>query len=142
MRPKEGKHEFYTIQFRTVGKNKWLDLDSSIKPVDYEEWHYCSWGQSCDPHIGTGNNWRAKNQKAHRQWHDLSMATGYHGWYDMKYAIAALKRLREDDSNGVYDSFDGYNKRHQRVRHEFRIVKLTISMKMEAADIDMLCESL
>ena len=144
---RNGTHIIFCIQQRQSKKGAWLKLDSELKPVPKKDndWSTCGddyWGRSTNP-LKKGGNWERKFPDADKQWQDAYNATGTHGWYDVEYAIAALKRIRDDDNNGMYDSIDGYGKRHQVIRHEFRIVKMVLTYHLEVtpATIEDLVES-
>lgn len=154
---RNGTHVVYCIQYRTFASGEWLKLDSKIKELpEYgtvkfpksakTQWSVCGehWSRSMIPHVGTGDQHRPLNQKAYDQFRDTYRATSYHGWWDAKYAIAALKRIKQDDEKGEYDSRDGYGKLHQRIRHEFRLARLelTYQKKIEPISVDELVEAL
>lgn len=136
---RDGNYTFYYIQFRTTHESEWGKPDGPLKPVERKnprdhEWAGTGsdyWGHSLNPHIGRGNNWRARNKKASDEMREIDMATGHCGWYTLKYALAALRRLRKDDEAGHYDSTDNYRHKMAAVRHEFRLVKVTMSRKTE-----------
>ena len=130
----DGIHIYYTIQARVTATSPWLKKNP-IKPIKKKgEWGFSSFdsfGLSMCPHIGAGNSWRPKNQKADDECGGVWSMTSSRGWWTLKYAVQALKRLRIDDFKGMYDTCDEYRKGHQSVRHEFRIVRMTVSQKME-----------
>lgn len=145
---KNGQYTFYAVQQRTHSKGGWLKPNSPLQPVPAQEceWHCCGndyWGYSTNPHVGTGNNWIAAHRRADKEWFDCQRATGQHGWFTLKYALAALKRLRKHDSEGHYNYRDTYGKLCQEVRHEFRIVKITLTYQrnIEPLTVDDVVEA-
>jgi len=135
---RDGSYTIYSIQHRETHTNEWLKPDTPLLPVKKDpDWGHSGtdyWGHSTDPHIGTGNDWRAKNEAAHEELFRNKMDTGYCGWDTLKYAKAALKRLRRDDDKGMYDSRDGYGTYHQSCRHEFRIILISMMKKTTILD--------
>ena len=127
---KNGQYTFYVIQQRRRAEGEWLKLESPIKPIPEEErhdWSNCSpefWGCSLNPHT---KNYKPSHIAADKEWCECKVATGNCGWWTLKYAIEALKRVRQDDADGMYDSRDTYGKTEQLVRHEFRIVKIQLT---------------
>lgn len=130
---KNGQHTFYVIQHRVTAKGGWLKPDSKLVPVKKsDEWSLCGadyWGRSTNPHIGTGNNWRPANPTADKEFHQCNNDTDCYGWYTLKYAIAALKRCRQHDAEGMYNTMSTYGNLEQEVRHEFRIAKVQITFQ-------------
>lgn len=125
-------HEYFTIQHKRRSEGPWLQLDKPLATCDDKEWHFSSpdffgamepWYNKPTPEGGT--RYSPKFEKSYRNKSALWQKTGRTGWTELKYAIAALKRLIKADDEGDHDSFDSYGKRHQRVRHHFRIVKVT-----------------
>lgn len=131
----DGHFEFYTMQCRTVSKSPWLKPNDPLVPEKKDKvWFNPSWdvfGGSFEPWHGKGNDYRPKYRRSYEQTHDIWAKIGYHGWYDMKYALRALAQARKDDDAGKFDSRDGYGHHNQAVRHEFRVVKITLSKKTE-----------
>lgn len=143
----DGKFTYYTIQHRRTGESKvWGDPDSEMVPLPDAEWCFSSFdsfGGSFNPHIGTGNNRQARNKKADVELYEVWCKTGDKGWWTLKHAAAALRRVRADDQSGKYDSFDSQTHRRMRsIRREYRIVKMTVSQKTEVVSCDELVEAL
>jgi len=135
----DGDFTFYTLQYRTTHKSPWLEPDGKLKPLKKEEWRLCSWdvfGRTAEPWDGKGNNYKPKHRKSYDETHAVWSCTSYHGWWSLKYAVNGLMRVREADTKGRFDSRDGYGKLHQAVRHEFRIVKITVSKKTEVVSCE------
>jgi hypothetical protein len=143
---KDGTFTYFTVQHRTTHKNDWLKPKSLLKPVkEKDEWSFSSFdhfGPSFNPHIGTGNDWRAEDKKASDEIYNVWCNTSHHGWWSLKYAILALCRVRKDDANGEYDTRDTYRHYCQSVRHEYRIVKLTVSKQTEVVSCEDLMDAL
>lgn len=125
---KNGQYTFYAVQQRLQSQSDWLKPDGPLNPVQECEWHCCGeyWGRSTNPHVGKGNNWHPANRAADTEWWDCQLATGQHGWFSLKYALAALRRCRKHDNEGLYNSRGTYGTVAQSRRHEFRIVKITL----------------
>lgn len=126
---RNGIHTIFTLQHRVIARSPWLKPKEPVIDEKSEDWFFCGeqFARSLNPHIGTGNDWRAANKKAECQWYDTQRATGVHGWYDANYAIKAIKRVRDDDDKGMYDTVSTYGQREQVVRHEFRIVQVVVN---------------
>lgn len=140
---KDGNFTFYAIQFRVTHESPHLEPEGKLEPVEDKNWQYTgkdSWGYSLDPHIGTGNDWRPRNRTSSDELFNLKMATGYEGWHTFKYALAAFKRLKRDDANGKYDYTDCGNK-IRAVRHEFRIVEITMAKATKVLTVDDVLEA-
>ena len=117
-------------------QSPWSKPEEPLAKVEDKGWSGCSsdyFGHSLNPHIG--NNWYPANIEANRQFYDNYHNTGIHGWNDVEIAIEALKRIRKDDSNGLYDTRDTYRKLCQVVRHNFRILKIEISYNRQDTPI-------
>jgi hypothetical protein len=130
----DGQYKLYAIEFMTTHKSPHLKRGPirRCKDPDDRRWGMTgpdSWMAGVDPHIGTGNDWRARSQKAHTELYSVYHNTGWFGWWTRRYALAALKRLRELDDLGKFDSYDGYNKFTCAYRHSFRIVTVEVAQK-------------
>ena len=68
--------------------------------------------------------------------------TGGSGWWTLKYAVLAMRRLSKGSQAGKLNYKDGYNKVTQAVRYEFRIVKISVSKKVELISANDLIEAL
>ena len=142
----EGDHTFYYIQQRQTHKSPWLKPKGKLKcwREKNKEWHGASWdffGKGLAPsnlcrHACSSCYTTQRHRKAGDEAHDVWAHTGYHGWRTLKYALAALKRCRKEDAKGTFDSRDGYKNHEQAVRHEFRLVKVTLSYHVEPVTID------
>lgn len=135
---KDGNYTYYTIQHRSVAESPWCKPKEPLVPVEDKNWSFSSFdhfGPSFDRHKGTGNDWRPVNSAASRESHDVWATTGHHGWWTLKFAVIALRHVRKDDAKGKYDCFGPYKEHCQAIRHEFRIVKLTVSQKTEVLDM-------
>ena len=131
---RDGKFTFYTIQHKRIAESPWLKPMEPLLPCEGKEWVFSSFdyfGASFDLHAGTGNDWNSIDKVASNELHDVWSKTSDHGWWSLKYAIAALKQVRKDDAKGKYDTRDSYGRHEAAVRHRFRIVKQTVSQKTE-----------
>lgn len=142
-----GKYSYYVIQQRPVARSPWLKPKSPLQEVPEDarvDWTNCGegWGKSTIPHVGTGNNWRPINKKAYDEWHDCYRKTDQHGWRTLEFALAALKRLVVDDAKGLYDVFSAYQERCQAVRHEFRIVQVSLVFERKTVPFSVSTELL
>ncbi len=144
----DGKHIIYAVQTRITHRSPWLRPKGKLSPADDEddeEWFFASFdyfGRSWEPHHGAGNDWRPISPKSHDELHDVQHLTGQSGYFRMDYALRALKRLRKADDAGKFDSQGPYGKKSQAVRHEFRLVKITMNQKTEAVDQAEIVEAL
>ena len=121
---KDGRWVYYHMEHRKVAEGP-VREEGPMKPCRDYAWAWSSWEYF--------NNAMTSNQEPpNLEAADVYNKTGNHGWWTLRYAIQALKRLRNFDKKGRYDSrgFLG-NKVIKRVRHEFRIVKMTVSQKTE-----------
>ena len=134
---KDGKFTYYTIQCKRVAESPWLKPKEPLVPIKDKEWAFASFDHfSFDPHKwekteSGGVDWKALCQEASDELHDVWSKTGNHGWWNLKYAIAALKKVRKDDANGKYDTRSTYGEHCAAIRHKFRIVKQTVYQKTE-----------
>ncbi len=139
---KNGTHTIYCVQYRRKAEGPWLKLDAAIKATPVakrDDWNFCSpdaWGKSMIPYRGKGNKRRPVNPVATRQYCTLHDVTGFHGWLNMAYASAAFQRANRDSDAGVYDSRDGYGQLHQRVRFEFRVVKVVVMYGLLVSEVE------
>lgn len=136
---RDGSYVYYTIQTRITHKSPWLKPKGKLKR-DESEWFWASFdafGRAFDPWDGD----KPKFRKASDEKHDVWSKTDHHGWWSVKYAMQALKRAREEDAKGTFDSRDGYRNHQQRVVHEFRIIKVTVSQKTEILTVDDIVEA-
>jgi len=135
----EGEFTYYTLQHRRTHKSPWLDPEGPLEPVDDQEWSFSSWdvfGGTAEPWAGSGNNYKPKHKKAHDETHSVWACTGRHGWWSLNYAVKGLKRVRKAQAKGKFDSRDGYGHHEQAVRYEFRLVKVTVSKKVEEVSLE------
>lgn len=129
----DGRYEIYAIQHRTTHQSP----KGKLEPVTDRDWGSCGpdyWGVAMDPHNGNPSDLKHTYPKSSDELFDVRNKTGYPGWFDIKYAIAAVKRLSKLDAKGKFDSFDGYSNHCQAIRHEFRIIRILLSQKTEVLD--------
>lgn len=73
---------------------------------------------------------------SHAELHSVWAKTGQRGWWTLKYAAQALKRLKKASQEGKLNYKDSYNKVTQAVRYEFRILEVKISKSTRVATAD------
>lgn len=136
---KDGSYIYYKIQHRTTHENEWLKPDSPLKPVTEE--HY--WASSSFDWMGFVANpltkrggYSPRYKKSDEQIRAVYSKTGSRGWWDLKHALKAVQRLQKADSEGKFDHKDTYQNHCQEARHEFRIMKMTVSQKTEVIGIE------
>ncbi len=144
---KDGEYVIYVVQHRRTHESVWGNPKSAPVglPVDEESWAFSSFdafGKGWEPHHGKGNDWRPVSRKSHDELHAVYHKTGHHGYFTLSYGLRALKRLHKASGEGKFDSRDSYGSSHQAVRHEFRLVKLTMSQKTEEVDVADVVEAL
>ena len=118
-------HEFYTFQHRRTHESPWRKL-KPIKPVKIlDDWCFSSWdhfGFVINPLNTSGDKYLYKGtDQCYKVWCEV----GKNGFYDLKYAKLALKRLQKASREGEFDSTDNYRTKCQSLRYDFRIVKVT-----------------
>ena len=141
----DGNFTYYTLQHRCTHKSPWLKPKGKLKPVDDRDWSFSSWdyfGGTAEPWHGRGNDHRPKYTKAHDETHEVWAHTRHHGWWSLKYAVKGLRRVQAADIKGKFDSKESYGHCAQAVRHEFRLVKITVSHKTEEISANELMDQL
>ena len=94
-----------------------------------------------EPWCGTGNNYKPKYKKSHDQMHDVWSKTGCFGWWDLKYAIRGMQRVKKASEQGKLGYKDRNNKLTQIIRYEFRIAKISVSKLVEIVTCDELIDN-
>lgn len=127
MRRIDGSVMYYTFQHRRTFEGPWLKLDEPMVCVleNNKEWHFSSYDYfslegPCDKKVQANLKLPRYCSLTHRVWE----VTGSKGYFDLRKARAALRHVRKLDAEGAFDSTDSYRKKHQRVRHEFRLVEV------------------
>jgi len=142
---KEGIYTIYQVQYKITHMSEYNKPNGPLKPyVDsngiYDNWGYASqdhFYKAMNPHIGDGNNWCPKYKKSDKELTSVFLTVGEVGWYSLKFAIRALLALRKLDALGEFDDVDYTSKKKTTaVRHEFRLVKITKSFKIEEVNMD------
>jgi len=140
------EYTYYTVQFRITHSTNDISL-KEIPSVDkLGDWSCCGidghFAKGMQPWIGSGNDYHPKDRKAYNNYKKVWALTGYgkSGWFNIKYAIKALKRLRALDLTGVFDYFDGYGRKCSQFRHEFRIVRVVHKHEIEPITIEDMVE--
>jgi hypothetical protein len=111
---------------RCTHESPWLKLKGRLKRVK-GEWAFSSWdyfGRAFRTMIGKGNNVRPRYKKADEDRTVVYRECRRSGWKQRKHAIHALRRVCKLDDGGAFDRNDSYGHKCQRVRHEFRVVKV------------------
>lgn len=129
----EGEYQFFVIQHRKTHQSPWLKREP-LEPVD-DEWHMSSWefiGHCVDP----WKNDKPIYTESYNEVYDVWRHTGDRGWWTLKLARQAIKRLQKASQEGKLDMLDGYRKHCQSARYEFRIVKINLAYKEEVVEID------
>lgn len=127
---RDGTYTFYTIQSRITAKSPWCKPEEPlVKEPEGKDWSFigAAFIDAGEPWSGTGNNYKPKYRVPHNEVRDVWSCTGYEGWWTLRYAELAIKRLRRADKQGAFDCKDTYKKVEQAIRHAFRIVKVTVS---------------
>ena len=75
--------------------------------------------------------WKPKHKKSYDETYDVWSKTDDHGWWSLKFAKKAIKRLDKAQNAGKFDTKGPYGKKHRICRYKFRIVKKTISLGTE-----------
>ena len=139
---KDGNYIIYVIQARITHESPWLKPEGKLTRVKYvtddAAWFFASFdhfGHVWEPHRGSGNNWRPVSPKSHDELHDVQRLTGRSGYFDLNYGLRALKRLCEADNKGKFDTKGPYGEKSRAARHEFRLIKLTMSQKTELVEM-------
>jgi len=137
---RDGTFTFYALQHRRTHESSWGKPEGKLKKIKKKDkWAFSSWdyfGATAEPWYGRGNDWRPKHRKSQNETHEVwSNTGGCHGWWTFKYAVRALERVRKAGAKGKFDSRDNYDKPMRAVRHEFRLVKVTMSKKTERVSL-------
>ena len=142
----DGNFRIFCIQFRVKGKSPWLKPEGKLEPTrDLDNnWSFC--GEHFYKGMYPRKQSNFKNQYAPsalypdeaKEFDKIRQEMGFEweGWYTIDYAIRAFKRLVALDNAGEYDYKDfTYGTKHQAVRHEYRIVKVQITKKVQPVDL-------
>lgn len=134
----DGQYTFFTIQHRKTHESPWLKPDGPLKEVENkDDFHLSSFdyfGHVFDPTTSSGNERKHKCVAAHAERVHVRNATGFDGYWTLKYAIGALRRALKGSDEGKFDS-EHQGKKTQACRYDFRIVKYTVSQKVEVVDM-------
>lgn len=131
---KNGHHVYFTVQWRLRGQSRWGHPKGRLKSIPHDkrdEWSNAGgsfWAGSLNPRSLSSE---PRYPEADRQFRKCQDDTGVGGWFEEKYAIAAIKRLIRDDRRGKYD-----NPNRQKVRHEFRLVKCELTYQLRTTTIN------
>lgn len=140
-----GSHTYYAIQSRVTHLSPWCKPDGPLEHVETGG----DWGGGpssgdgyAEPWAGSGNDYKPKYKKSHDEKHDVWAKTGGTGWWTLKYAVLAMRRLQKASAEGKLNYKDSYNKETQAVRYEFRIIKVSVSKKVEHVSTEDLMNAL
>ena len=146
----EGSCFYYSIQSRLTHLSPHNEPDEPLELVielkdsfgnSYSrKWSSCLSGAYfvAEPWIKSGNDYKPKYKKSHDEKDEVWCKTGGCGWWTLRYAALAMLRLNRGSAEGKLNYRDGYDNVTQSVRYEFRIIKISVSTKIEA----VLCEQL
>lgn len=130
---KDGTFTYYTIQHRRVAESPWLNSSKLHRKNDegweLSSWHYFGWVAHL-PQVSVSKPLTV-GAKADREVYEVWSATGGHGWWTEKYALDALPALRQADDKGAFDVRGPDGIARQCLRHEFRVVRITVSQKLD-----------
>ena len=129
--------EYYTIQYRVSAEGPWLKPKTKPKPLKKkDDWGFASFDNfSLNPLLRkqkryVDDPYYYKWPAAEQEVNDIWQKSGEKGWYSLKFAVRALKWVREQNALGKNDYFDTYRNKCQSIRHEFRIVKVRYTKKI------------
>ena len=134
---KNGKFEYYVIQHKKTHESPWLKTKEPLVKVRHD-WAFSSWeyfGFIAEPWTGSGNDWKPKHKKSHDETYDVWNKTDERGWWTLKFAEKAVRRLEKAQKSGKFDTKGPYGKKHQVCRYKFRIVKKIVSHNVEVVEI-------
>ena len=127
-----GTYNLFTIQFSNIAQTPHGYPNASMIPESKEQWGFVGESENmikiAEPWEGVGNDHKPIYRDSWAETHDTQMKTGYFGWWNLSYAILALKRLRETP---VFVTRDGYTRITNRYERKFRIVQITVSKEMK-----------
>ena len=148
----DGAYTYYAIQSRVTHLSPHNKPEAPLVSVEKlddgfgrpysREWHGMVGEYIAEPWEGSGNDYKPKHRKSHDEKHSVWAKTGGSGWWTLKYAVLAMRRLSKGSQAGKLNYKDGYNKVTQAVRYEFRIVKISVSKKVELSSANDLIEAL
>jgi hypothetical protein len=118
-------YSFYTFQHRKTHQSPWGTKSPICKIKPEREWSFSSWdhfGWSFHRLDAKGEKWIFPGGE---EPHDVWVKTGgSKGYWSLKYARGALKRLQAANDKGEWNIKYGCDIQ-QAARYEFRIVKVT-----------------
>ena len=134
-----GTYDFYTIEFRTAFKGD--PGAKELKDVRDESYDWRSVGEhflaEVMPWVGKGNNRHPRNQRDHDEMYTIYRACSYFGWPKLSVAMEYYERLLKADAEGAFDYRGTYGDLSNKVRHDFRVVKVVISFSEEVTPITL-----
>lgn len=125
---KFGTFNLFTIEFSNIAQTPHNYPEASCVPVAEEHWSFIGSSENmikiAEPWKGTGNDHKPVYYDSWSESHDVNSKTDYFGWWNLRYAVLALKRLRDTPE---FVSRDGYGRITDRYQRKFRIVQITIA---------------
>ncbi len=147
----EGKFTYFAIRSRVTHLSEHNEPNGPLRPVSecedgfgrpYKaEWLGMVGEYTAEPWAGSGNNYKPKYKNSHDELHSVWAKTGGCGWWTLRYAVLAMRRLVKGSEAGKLD-YDHQGKKTQAVRYEFRIVKITVSKLVELVNVPDLMDAL
>jgi len=131
----DGQYTVYVIQGRLIAQSEWCKPDGALHPVSNNEWFTFNWdviGGYAEPWVKFLPQYRQSSDEVHDVW----SKTRIHGWRTLLFAIRGLKRVQKANDNGNFDFKDGYGRKHQAQRYEFRIIKIDLSQNTSILNIN------
>lgn len=133
---RDGDYVIYVVQSRKTHETPWCKTQEPLaRLAEPGDWHNCGdyYGRGLDPWMPNepfrpSRYGKKQFPKASDDRHGVWSRTDYYGWSKKAYALAAAARCRKLDKQGAFDHRDGYSVCHQRYRHEFRVMRITISL--------------
>lgn len=148
----EGTFTYFTIQSKVTHLSPHNEPDAGLIPAKdvidgFGKPYKSKWGGMiheyiAEPWDGSGNDYKPKYKASSDEKHDVWAKTGGCGWWSLKYAVAAMRRLQKASENGDLNYKDSYNKVYRAVRYEFRVIKINVSKSVEVVGIKDLMDSL
>ena|SRR3990167_11524432 len=133
---RDGNYVIFQLQHRKTHETPWLKTEDPLKEIPGYKRH--EWGTCGIDHWDRSMRTEDNRDQLHEVW----SCTGHAGFFELKEAAKAYKRLVKHSSEEMYDLSDSYGKIHQRCGYEFRIIKVTMSQKTDVVSIEDLILSL
>lgn len=144
----EGSYVYFAIQSRVTHLSPHNKPDGILSPVcDVEDGfgrpYKSEWGGMVGEYIA--EPWK-NNKPIYKdscdEKHDVWSKTGGMGWWQLRFAVNAMRRLVSGSDAGLLNYRDSYNRVTRAVRYEFRIVKVAVSKRVDIVTQNELIESI